>query len=67
VHGDTQRHQDLGKLCSSQAEETPIFFVAPAINCCCRTIVRIVCAESILFGVYAKPRGARCAGIVGSG
>src|SRR6266480_3622240 len=37
------------------AEKTPVFCAAPTIDCCCRTLVRIVCAESILFGAYAKP------------
>ena len=55
MYGDTQRHQDLGRLLDRLAEETPIFCVEPAMDCCCRTLVRFVCAKSISFGAYAKP------------
>ena len=61
VHGDIQRHPDFGKLCNRLAEET-LLYAAPAIDCCCRTLVRSVCAESVLFGVYGKPGRLRRAG-----
>jgi hypothetical protein len=33
----------------------------------CRTLVRRLRADSILFGVHGKPGELRCAGIVGPG
>ena len=55
MHGDTQRHQDFGKLCNRLEEET-LLWAAPAIDCCCRTLMRVVCADSILFRAYGQTK-----------